>query len=181
MGMGVGMAGVEPGAKTMITLIDDLTMPWERDMFGEDDAARSARPAPSRRPRILLAEDDDEMRRALAEVLRRARYDVVEAEHGVRVLDYIAASLIAGSGLDVDLVISDVRMPGADGLRLLSALRSHCQGMPVVLITAFGNAETHREAALRGALAVIDKPFDFAALLSLVRSVLPESGQGADE
>jgi len=129
--------------------------------------------------RILLAEDDVEMRRYLAAALRNADYEVVEAEHGVRVLEYMAAGPFVGDGLDVDLVISDIRMPGADGLRLVSALRSRRHDLPVVLITAFGNPETHREAKLRGARAVIDKPFEIGELLGTVRRAL-EPGGGSE-
>lgn len=126
-----------------------------------------------RQPRILLAEDDLEMRRYLAEKLRKAEFQVTEAEHGIRVLDYLATSICAGGGLDTDLVISDVRMPGADGLQLLTALRSYRPDLPVVLITAFGNPQLHEEALLRGAHAVVDKPFDFDDLLEIVRQALP--------
>lgn len=117
-----------------------------------------------------------EMRRFLVEALRKARYDVIEAKDGFRVVDYMGACLITGDQLDVDLVISDIRMPGVDGLRLLSALRSHDHHLPVILITAFGNPETHAEAKLRGAMAVVDKPFEFSVLLAMVRRVLRESG-----
>lgn len=141
------------------------------EVFGAADDGMPPR-VKRRTPRILVAEDDEEMRRFLSEALRRAGYAVVEAEHGIRVLDYIASGIIAGDGLDADLVISDIRMPGADGLRLLTALRSHRHNLPVILITAFGNPETHCEALRRGARAVIDKPFEFDALLAHVRRAL---------
>jgi DNA-binding response OmpR family regulator len=132
-----------------------------------------ALPAPPREPRILVAEDDTEMRRFLVEVLRKEHFDVVEARDGFRVLDHVGTSLIAGSRIGVDLVVSDIRMPGANGLQILSGLRAHDPTLPVILITAFGNPEMHAEAKRRGAVAVIDKPFDVAELLSVIRSVLP--------
>lgn len=147
-------------------------------MFGSEEEPRLyARPVKKRAPRILLAEDDVEMLRYLEEALGKAGYEVIVAEHGIRALDYIAASLITGERIDVDVVVSDIRMPGADGLRLLSALRSHDHSLPVILITAFGNAETHAEASRRGAAAVLDKPFAFSELLALIRSVSKGGGR----
>jgi len=121
---------------------------------------------------ILLAEDDIEMRRLLAECLREAGYEVLNAENGRRVLEILGAAQRALPPRRIDLVISDVRMPGLDGLRLLPILRNHDPDLPVILITAFGRAEVHAEGKLGGALAVIDKPFSSDQLLELVEHVL---------
>lgn len=158
----------------------------ESAIFGAEElAAAAAMNAGHRPPRILLAEDDVEMRRYLAQAFRKSKFEVVEAEHGNAVLDYIVEAVVAGTGLDFDAVVTDIRMPGADGLRVLSALRSQRRDLPVVLITAFGNPETHEEARLRGARAVIDKPFEFHELLAVVRAALamdgPADAQGQPE
>ena len=126
-----------------------------------------------RQRRILLAEDDLEMRRCLAELLRRAGYEVIEAASGFEAMDYIAARLVESGVVDVGVVVSDVRMPGVDGLHVLAALQGHEPVPAVILITAFGTPETHAEAQRRGALTVFDKPFDIDELLALVKSVLP--------
>jgi DNA-binding response OmpR family regulator len=157
----------------VIQAIKDIFEIPTHDIFGAAEDEKSVAPGVRHRPpRILLAEDDAEMRRCLAQAFRKADFEVEEAEHGTRVLDYIVSWLITGEGLDIDLVVSDIRMPGADGLRLLTALRSHRHDLPVILITAFGNPETHIEAKLRGAAAVLDKPFAFAELLAAVRGAL---------
>jgi len=62
-----------------------------------------------------------------------------------------------------DLIVSDVRMPGWSGLDLLRFLRHRRSAIPVVLITAFGDRDTHERAARLGA-AVLDKPFALADL-----------------
>lgn len=161
----------------MIQVLDEAFVMNDSAIFGAEELNAAAAINPGRRPpRILLAEDDVEMRRYLAQAFRKARFEVVEAEHGARVLDYIVETVVAGTGLDVDAVVSDIRMPGADGLCLLSALRSHRRDLPVVLITAFGNPETHEESRLRGARAVIDKPFEFDELLAVVRAALATGG-----
>jgi DNA-binding NtrC family response regulator len=139
---------------------------------GADHIEGHAPSVAQRTRRILLAEDDTEMRRYLSEALRKLQYEVVEAKNGRHVLDYIVINRAVGDGLNFDLVISDVRMPGANGLQILSAVRAHDPALPVILITAFGNPELHAEAGLRGARAMIDKPFEFDELLQKVRSAL---------
>jgi CheY-like chemotaxis protein len=123
--------------------------------------------------RILVAEDDIEMRSLVASVLRRGGYQVVEAESGPELLDRARfAQWNGGSQDQIDLVISDVRMPGCTGLEALSLLRQLGFLAPIIVVTAFGDADTHAEAARLGAKAVLDKPFDMEKLRSTVRSAL---------
>jgi CheY-like chemotaxis protein len=125
--------------------------------------------AASGRPRVLLAEDDDEMRRLIAETLRRDGYHVMEAPTG-RDLMAVVAGLQdrEGPGRVADVIISDIRMPGMDGLELLKELRMRKLTMPIILITAFGDEETHRRAEELGATAIFDKPFDLDDLLTVL-------------
>ncbi len=129
-------------------------------------------PQKPRSPRVLLAEDDPGVRRLLAAILRKDGWEVVEARDGYGVIDYIGMCAIVGGGLNLDLVISDIHMAGADGLRILSGLHSHDPRLPVILITAYGNPEVEAEAMRRGALAVLEKPFDVDQLLALLRQRL---------
>ena len=64
-------------------------------------------------------------------------------------------------------------MPGCSGLDLLACLRHFDWNTPVILITAFGNAETHDQARRLGAFAVFDKPFDLADLETAVLNASP--------
>ena len=73
----------------------------------------------------------------------------------------------------IDLVISDIRMPGASGLDVLATLHSANQPVPVVLMTAFGDRQTHEQALKMGEAALIDKPFELDELLSLANRLLP--------
>jgi len=126
-----------------------------------------------RLPRILLAEDDFEMRRFLATALRIDGYEVTGAASGVELLNRIGPYFYDGMKFDVDVVISDVRMPGADGLEILAGL-TMCEGAPpVILITAFGDRQTHLDAARLGAVELLDKPFDLSDLRAVLRRVLP--------
>jgi len=130
------------------------------------------------RPRVLLAEDDVEMRRLLAATLRRDGCEVLEAADGNELLAFISDEVIRAGGivssLRIDLIVSDIRMPGLTGLAVLAGLHEARLPIPVVLVTAFGDDETHRLARRHGAAVVLDKPFgldDFrSAVLRLVGS-----------
>lgn len=131
-------------------------------------------PAP-RRPRVAIAEDNVEMRRLIAATLRGDGYDVVEAGDGTELI----ARLESLSGADgpartaVELIVSDLRMPGLSGMDVLGAIRDGNWRTPFILITAFGDEETHREAHDLGAAAVLDKPFDLERLRTLVHESVP--------
>jgi DNA-binding response OmpR family regulator len=122
--------------------------------------------------RILLAEDNDEMRSMLASILRRDGYAVIEARDGRELVRQLTEHG-TGQASDIDLVISDVRMPGASGLDVLAGLREIDWSMPVILITAFGSADTKARAGQLGAALLLDKPFELEELRHAVRSVVP--------
>ncbi|WP_027550274.1 response regulator [Bradyrhizobium sp. Cp5.3] len=62
------------------------------------------------------------------------------------------------------LILSDINMPGMSGLDMLQKVRAEHPHVPVIMITAYGDAETHRKAIERGAVALLTKPIDFAQL-----------------
>lgn len=116
-----------------------------------------------RRPlRIVVAEDDDEMRRVLVQSLRHDGYQVEEAEDG----DDLLARLMlpeSDAGEPFDLIVSDVRMPGIGGIDLLETFRSTEDATPVILMTAFADDVTRLRAEQLGAM-LFDKPFDIDEL-----------------
>ncbi|EYF06622.1 response regulator [Chondromyces apiculatus] len=125
--------------------------------------------------RILVAEDDHEMRSLLALTLRHDGFEVVEARNGMEFMEHLTPWLGGAQPLaPVDVIVSDVQMPCLSGLEVLAGLSAirHCP--PVVLMTAFGDAQTHSSAASLGAVAVLDKPFDVDALRALLCSVLEQ-------
>jgi DNA-binding response OmpR family regulator len=124
------------------------------------------------RPRVLVADDDLDMRRLVAESLRKDAYEVVEEVDGGRLLVRIAAIYTVGDTSDpVDLIVSDIRMPVCSGLDILEGLReAHCR-IPVILMTAFGDDQTRARAEKLGAL-LIDKPFQMNVLRLVVRDLL---------
>lgn len=123
--------------------------------------------------RILLAEDNPELRKLLARILRAAGYDVVEAIDGADLLDQLGSAFLEGRSVVPELVLSDVRMPGVSGIRVLAGMREADWSTPFVLLTAFGSEEFREEALRMGASAVLDKPIDANHLCDVIRSFLP--------
>jgi len=111
---------------------------------------------------VVLAEDDHELRRLLASALRSDGHSVLEASDARELREHLLG------GPMPDLVVSDVRMPGESGLDVLRWLRSTGSKVPVVMITAFGDAEAHAEAKACGAAAMFDKPFEIDDLRTAV-------------
>lgn len=133
------------------------------------------------RGRVLLAEDDPDLRQLLSERLRREGFEVTECGNGMDVVSRLATLVLFGAPSNYDLVVSDVRLPGVTAFEILEAM-SPCEDMPpAVLITAFGDLETHRRAARLG-VPLLDKPVDLGALMETVHRVLEarSRGTGAD-
>lgn len=122
--------------------------------------------------RIFVAEDQPEMRALISWALRRDGYEVIEAEDGKMLVDAIVRGILDHARMP-DLIITDVRMPGATGLEVAARLRRADWRTPIVFITAFGDEEVHAEAARLGAVSCVDKPFELDALRALVRSIQP--------
>jgi CheY-like chemotaxis protein len=142
-------------------------------------ASASCLVEPHRGPfRVLLAEDDEEMRCLVADALRGDGYDVVELADGGRLLVDIATRLKSGAdGEFLDLIVSDIRMPVCTGLQILSALRDAHWQTPVILMTAFGDEATRRHAESLSAV-LFDKPFDLDDLRTAVANLLPRDRPG---
>ena len=130
-------------------------------------AANVDRPA-----RIVVAEDDFEMRRLVADCLRKEGYEVHEVADGAELLLRIEDSFfLRRVPAPVDLFVTDIRMPVYTGLEIVNGMREAGMAMPVVIMTAFGNPETRERAEALGA-ALLDKPFKMEALRALVRRLL---------
>lgn len=124
-------------------------------------------------PRILLAEDDKEMRALLTQVLCKVGYEVIECSDGIVLLNHLSSFFFPNGHKKVDLIISDIRMPGITGMEILEGL-TNCDDLPpIILITAFGDRETHAEAKRLGAAAIFDKPFEIGKLVDKVRHIIP--------
>ncbi len=145
------------------------------EMSTASDPSRQAavvKPSLRRMPRILVAEDDPEMRRLLAWNLRKAGFDTVECSDGWDLLDHLGNPILSGTPDDFDLIVSDIRMPGVTGLEILEGIHETEWFVPMILITAFGSDQVHREAEELGAAGMFDKPFDIEELINRIREIL---------
>jgi CheY-like chemotaxis protein len=104
---------------------------------------------------ILLVDDDPGVRYALTEVLRDRGDHVIAVDSGPRALAMLER-LLDG----VDVVVTDLSMPGMDGLELVSQISARAPGLPVILLTAHGSDRLVRIASSRGACRCLSKPFD---------------------
>jgi len=116
---------------------------------------------------LLLVDDDEAMRLYLEEELRDAGYTVVAAAGGEEALQRLGTT-------PVDVVITDLVMPGMRGQQLLGEIRARERGLPVVVITAFGSIESAVEAVKAGAYHYVAKPFRLEQLLPVVENALRE-------
>ncbi len=116
------------------------------------------------RPRILVVDDEEVAREGLSLALERD-YQVVAADRAESALGLLARS-------PFDLVVTDLRMPGMDGLQLLERLRSEWPDLPVVMVTGFAAVDTAVEAMRRGAFDYISKPYHLDAVrITLARAL----------
>jgi two-component system response regulator PilR (NtrC family) len=103
--------------------------------------------------RILVVEDEPDLGKVLASLLRREGYKVDLTETGSGAVERLGQEIY-------DLVITDVRLPGASGIDVLKTSKELCPEAPVIVITAFASDETAEEARKLGAFNFITKPFD---------------------
>jgi DNA-binding NtrC family response regulator len=116
--------------------------------------------------RILVVEDEEKLRRVLELQLSSSGFDVDKAgsaEEGLKLVDR------------ADLVLTDLRLPGIDGLDLLGRIRRQSSATPVVVMTAFGTIETAVEAMKAGATDFLLKPFSLDHLMAVVQKALEVS------
>ncbi|MEK7370388.1 MAG: Fis family transcriptional regulator [Candidatus Rokubacteria bacterium GWC2_70_24] len=116
-------------------------------------------------PRVLVVDDEKSMRELLAITLERQGYEVSVAEDGE-----VAIEAVRRDGFDV--IITDLRMPNADGLQVLRAAKEHTPETVVIVITAVGSTETAVEAMKLGAYDYITKPFKLDEIHLIIRRAL---------
>jgi CheY-like chemotaxis protein len=131
----------------------------------------------SRRPRILVVEDDLDMRRLVSLMLEKDGYQVIQASNGVGLLAGMELSTWSDPGDYFDVVVSDIQMPDLTALDVLQEVKEHRARVPVVLMTAYGGAQVRAKARALGVAAFLDKPLDWHELRLAVRRALPASAR----
>jgi two-component system, NtrC family, response regulator HydG len=120
--------------------------------------------------RILIAEDDPDLRDLLQDELEDAGYETIVCINGQKALDHIERK-----NEQIDLLLTDIRMPGLSGNELLALIRESRPEVPVIVITAFGSVEQAVEMVKGGAFQYLTKPFDTEDLLQTVSKALEKS------
>jgi CheY-like chemotaxis protein/nitrogen-specific signal transduction histidine kinase len=135
--------------------------------FSPEELARRIRSVlhPLRRARVLVADDEDLVRGFLVAVLQEAGYEVIEAANGKEALERARA-------VPVDLAITDLFMPGQEGLATIGALRRDVPGVRIIAISGALGDQSLRSAQTLGADAVLSKPASAEVLLATVAGVL---------
>ncbi|MEZ4269867.1 MAG: sigma-54 dependent transcriptional regulator [Myxococcota bacterium] len=114
---------------------------------------------------ILIADDEANLRKVLGALLEQDGHQTTAVSDGQAALDFLRHQ-------SVDLLITDLKMPGMDGLALLDAIQRSPSGPPVIVITAHGTVDTAVSALKKGAIDYITKPFDKDELKLAVRKGL---------
>ena len=116
--------------------------------------------------KILVADDEQNLRRVLVALLRRDGHEVVQAQNGNEAIERLA---------DVDVVITDLRMPGADGMEVLRTASKNYPHLPVIMITAYGSVGQAVEAIKAGAFDYIEKPFEQDSIRTIVDKAIGQA------
>ncbi|MEO7274897.1 MAG: response regulator [Vicinamibacterales bacterium] len=123
--------------------------------------------APVGRPRVLVADDEPSVRELLAKTLALAEYDVDVAIDGRAAVERLRV-------LPYDLLITDLKMPGADGLTVIREARRLKADMPIIIITGFSSEASAIEAVNLGVSGYLTKPFRVPRVLSVAARALGE-------
>ncbi len=121
--------------------------------------------------RVLVVDDDDEIRRVCMRALRNAGWEVTLADDGTHAIETVRAS-----NTGFDCVVSDVNMPGIDGFELIAALRQHDEDLPVLLMTGDPTLGGAVRAIDTGAVSYLSKPFNQEMLVAAVARAARQHG-----
>ena len=118
---------------------------------------------------ILIVDDEPNYQVVLAEILKDEGFEVFTASSGLAGLPIVYST-------DLDLVLSDMKMPGMDGIAFLAKIKEYNKHLPVILITAYAEVEKAVEAMRLGAFTYLAKPFSNEQLLASVRKAIEHYG-----
>jgi two-component system response regulator FixJ len=124
------------------------------------------------RGKVFVIDDDEAMRDSLEFLLAAADFDVTLFESAQLFLDALP-------GVGLGCVVSDVRMPGIDGLQLLKRLKADHQPLPVLIMTGHGDVPLAVEAMKLGAVDFLEKPFEDDRLIGMIDAALKQAESGA--
>jgi DNA-binding NtrC family response regulator len=151
----------------------NLSAAFPRPEPAPSEADEEGKSAPLRPACILCVDDDRNVLAALLRLFRRAGFRVLTADSGVGGLEALDSE-------QVDVVISDMRMPEMDGARFLRLVRERWPHTMRLLLTGFSDYQSIRDAIQHGEIySYIPKPWDDADIVQVVRQALEQREQGA--
>lgn len=115
--------------------------------------------------RVLVVDDDAEMRALLVDELRQEGYEAAAAGDG-------AEAVLACRSQEYDVILMDKNMPGPSGLDILPGFRRTCPHSRIIMMTAFGDVPSYVEAAEKGAADFLFKPFRMDEMKASIRKAL---------
>lgn len=119
--------------------------------------------------KILIIDDEQDMRFAMRMLLERTGHQVFEAEDGEAALKRLGEE-------NVDVALLDMRLPGMDGIQILQRIRAEYPNVPVIMVTGYGNVELADQALELGADHYLSKPFHNKELVNVIHGILKKRG-----
>ncbi|PRP91173.1 Alkaline phosphatase synthesis transcriptional regulatory protein SphR [Enhygromyxa salina] len=136
-------------------------------------AAQRARVLTRPRARVLVAESDARSRKRLTAALQLRGYEVVQQRSGKTLLSFLGRNLARHRRPPIDVMVLDGRLPGADGVAVLAALRRIGWEVPVIMLMGAEDETLHTRAREMGAAAVVDRPVDADTVARYVADIEP--------
>ncbi|MFQ5648811.1 MAG: response regulator [bacterium] len=123
--------------------------------------------------KLLIADDEEDISWAVSKSLKKSNLniDITCVNNGDAALELLRRQ-------PFDLVVSDIRMPGCDGLRLIREIRKHHPATKIIIMTAYGSQEVMDRADALGSFFYLEKPFDIGYMKQLIMEALDLRQQG---
>lgn len=117
--------------------------------------------------RVLIVDDEQNAIKVLSAILSDAGYDVIESQNGERAIKILSKK-------DIDVIVTDLKMPGKDGMQLFEYSIENYPEIPVIFLTAYGTVESAVNAMTRGAFYYFIKPPDYLKLKSIIAKAIEQ-------
>jgi DNA-binding NtrC family response regulator len=117
--------------------------------------------------RVLIVDDEPNAIKVLSAILSDAGYNVIESQNGEKAIKIISKK-------DIDVVVTDLKMPGKDGVQLFEYIIQNYPDLPVIFLTAYGTVESAVNAMTRGAFYYFIKPPDYLKLKSIIAKAIEQ-------
>ena len=127
--------------------------------------------------RVLVIDDEPEVRKIVRHALERSGYDVVEAEDGEKAIEAIRSG---DNPLLTDVIICDVRMPKINGVEAVSFFREQFPSVPIIVLTGYPDMQLATSFLKQGVMEYLVKPVEKEKLVETVEKAIESRGSGGD-